>query len=115
MVEAKALLNQEPTDCPRLAHLLDSLAAAPQYKEVNQLLWDRRNQGGMEGRLYSYRDAYADGVNRFNLEFFRVVSRGCAAGNQPTAEQREAALKWVDEPISKMDEVISALDPVVGP
>jgi hypothetical protein len=115
MVEAKALLGQEPTDCPRLAYLLDSLAAAPQYKEVDRILWDWRGRGGMEGQLFSYRDAYADGVNRFNLDFFRVVSRGCVAGNQPTAEQREAALKWIDEPISKMDQVISALDPVVGP
>ena len=35
--------------------------------------------------------------------------------DQPTAEQRQEALKWIDEPISKMDEVINALGPLVGP
>ena len=117
MTEVQALLGQDPTECPRLAQLLDSLANAPQYKEVAGMLWDRRDRPGMEGQLYSFRDAYADGVNQFRLDTFRAVSNRCAAGTQPTAEQRQGALRWMEQtdPIGKMDLVISNLDPVVGP
>lgn len=117
MTEVQSLLGQDPTDCPRLAQLLDSLASAPQYKEVADILWERRDRPGIEGQLYSFRDAYADGVNQFRLDAFRAVSNGCAAGTQPTAEQRQRALQWMEQtgPIGKMDLVISNLDPVVGP
>jgi hypothetical protein len=117
MTEVQALLGQDPTECLRLAQLLDSLASAPQYKEVAGILWDHRDRPGTEGQLYSYRDAYADGVNQFRLDVFRAVSNACAAGTQPTAEQRQGALRWMDQtdPIGKMDFVISNLDPEVGP
>ena len=117
MTKVQALLGQDPSECPLLAQLLDSLANAPQYKEVDRILWDRRDRPGMEGQLWSFRDAYADGVNQFRLDVFRAVSEGCAAGTQPTAEQRQLALGWMESAgsIGKMDYVIGNLDPVVGP
>lgn len=117
MVEVKALLGQDPTNCARLAYLLDNLANAPRYREVANLLWEWRGRPGLEGELWSYLDAYGD-VNMFRLDTFRVLSDACAAGTQPTAEQREAALHWmieVADPIAKMDHVINRLDPEVGP
>jgi hypothetical protein len=119
MVEVQALLGQSPTNCPRLAQLLDSLANAPQYKkELGDLLWERRDRPGTEGQLASYQGAYTDGVNQFRLDRFRAVSQACAVGTQPTADQRQAALSWMQQtthPIDQMDYVISNLDPVVGP
>jgi hypothetical protein len=117
IVEVKALLGQDPTNCPRLAHLLDSLANAPLYREVAQILWDRRGRPGVEGELWRYLDAYGD-LNHFKLDTFRIVSKACAAGTQPAAAQRQEALRYMTEvtdPIGKMDFVINNLDPVVGP
>lgn len=117
LVEVKALLGQDPTDCPRLAYLLDSLANAPLYREVAQVLWDWRDRPGLEGQLWSFLDAYGE-LNTFKLDTYRSVSKACATGTQPTAEQREAALHWMTQttdPIAKMDHVINNLEPVVGP
>lgn len=117
LVEVKALLSQDPTDCPRLAQLLDGLANAPPYREAAQTLWDRRNRPGLEGQLWSFLDAYGQ-LNTFKLDTYRAVSKACAAGTQPTAEEREAALRWMTQTtdtIGKMDRVINNLEPVVGP
>lgn len=117
MQEVQTMLGQDQVDCPRLAQLLDNLANAPQYDELNQLLWDRRDRPGIEGQLYSFRDAYADGVNQFRLDRFRVIRNGCVSGTQPTAEQRQRALDWMDltGPTGKMEHVINSLGPVIGP
>jgi hypothetical protein len=117
MQEVQTLLAQEPVTCPRLVELLDSLANAPHYDEMNEPLWNRRGRPGIEGQLWTLKDAYKDGVNQFRLDTFRVIRKTCAAGGQPTAEQRQAAMSWLKgvNPASKMDHVIDNLDPVVGP
>jgi hypothetical protein len=75
MVEVQALLGQDPTNCPRLAQLLDSLANAPQYKkELEDLLWERRDRPGTEGQLASFQGAYTDGVNQFRLDRFMSLA-----------------------------------------
>jgi len=117
MQEVQTMLGQDQVDCPRLAMLLDGLAGAPQYDELDQILWKRRDRPDFEGQLYGFWAAYADGVNKFRLAPFRVISKGCSTGTQPTAEQRQEALYYMDftDPISKMQHVISNLVPVVGP
>lgn len=117
VVEVKALLGQDPTNCPRLAYLLDNLFNAPLYREAADTLWERRGLPGLEGELWSYLDAYGE-LNSFKLDRYRIISQGCAAGTQPTAEQRASALSWMTETtdiVGKMDHVINALDPAVGP
>ena len=115
--EVQTMLGQDQVDCPRLATLLNGLASAPQYDELDQTLWNRRDRPGLEGQLYSFRDAYADGVNQFRLDVFRVMRNACAAGTQPTAEQRQSAIGWLNltDPVGKMEHVIRNLEPVAGP
>ncbi len=76
-----------------------------------------RDRPGMEAQLWSFLDAYGE-LNTFRLDTFRGVGNACAAGTQPTAEQRETALRWMTQttdPTGKMDHVINNLEPVVGP
>lgn len=115
--EVQTMLTEDQVNCPRLVQLLDSLANAPQYKEMVQPLWDRRARPGLEGRLWNIRDAYADGVNQFRLDTFRSVRDTCATGAQPTAEQRESAIHWMDltGPTGKMEHVIREIEPEIGP
>jgi hypothetical protein len=115
--EVQTMLTEDRVDCPRLVQLLDNLANAPQYEEMIQPLWDRRGQPGLEGRLWNIRDAYADGVNQFRLDTFRSIRDTCAAGTQPTTEQRESALHWMEltGPVGKMEYVIHEVEPVIGP
>jgi hypothetical protein len=117
--EVQAMLAQDQVDCPRMAELLDSLANAPQYKDqgLDKILWERRgSSSGIEAQLYDFWAAYGDGVNQFRLDTFRVIRDACVAETQPTAEQRQKAIDWLNltGPVSKMDHVINNLEPVVG-
>jgi hypothetical protein len=115
MQEARAILATEPTNCSRLVQLLDSLAGAPRYPEVDGPLWQRRGRPGIEGELWTIKDAYTDGVNHFRLDIFGSIRNGCAGGTQPTAEQRQSAMQPVDYSIGKLEDTIRRLAPAVGP
>ena len=117
MQELQTLLAQAPVNCPRLVQLLDNLANAPHYDQMDEPLWSRRGRDGLEGQLWTIRDAYEDGVNQFRLDTFRSVRDSCAAGTQPTLEQLQRARDWMDltGPVGKMEHVIAQIEPVIGP
>jgi hypothetical protein len=116
MQEVHVMLAEDQVNCPRLVQLLDGLANAPHYEEMNQPLWNRRGQPGLEGRLWNIRDAYEDGVNQFNpgLGTFRSIRDTCAAGTQPRMDFT-SPIRWTEHAIGKMEHVIHEIEPVIGP
>jgi len=112
------MVTQDTVDCVRMVELLDSLANAPLYKDegLDKVLWERRGSGwSIDEQLYDFWAAYGE-VNQFRLDTYRVVRDTCASGKQPTPEQKQTVIDWMNltDPAGKMEHVINNLGPMIG-
>jgi len=115
--EVRTILSGAQVNCTRSVELINNLANAPRYKDMDKPLWDRRGRTGIEGELWNIKDSYADAVNQFNVSAFVSIRNTCAAGSQPTVKQRQDAVSWMDMVgvVGKLEGVINKLAPAVGP